>query len=86
MENKIIMSEKTMQLTEKEEELITFLRRNNSVQAVTAAWALLKYSIELDNEVLRLKNTETPSPPEVIVDLKARSRGLKLLSQLMGGN
>lgn len=80
------MDERSVGLTEREAGLIEFLRRDeNRAQAVTASWALLRYAIDLDQEAARLERLEGMVFQKVISDLKRKSRGLKELSQLVGG-
>ena len=80
------MSESPPILTEREEKIIEYLRRDQGKDhSINAAWALLRYAVDLDSEVERLKQVKDQDLSELIKGLRRKSGGLKILSQIISG-
>ncbi|MDH7479771.1 MAG: hypothetical protein QHH02_07165 [Syntrophomonadaceae bacterium] len=81
------MDERQVKLTAWEVKLVDVFRRDKERRLSTvAAWALLKYAVELENDAYRLeKECGCSSMADLRKELLARSGELKALSHLIFG-
>lgn len=81
------VDERQVKLTAWEVKLVDIFRRDKERQLSTiAAWALLKYAVELENDAYRLeKECGCSSMADLRKELLAKSGKLKSLSHLLSG-